>query len=165
MTQQDYARQINEHLGALKGIDETMLPCDKPCASHASFIAKQGHEFALISLMAQYTSNGMSTDIANKVSETLQKNYPPQAAIPVIPVKPQRNINITIPGTSKILTMTLQSLGTWSYRILLIVFLSWYTTGKIDPATIRQLIHQEITVNMNKTATTNATVTVNNPTP
>jgi hypothetical protein len=163
MTQQDYARQINEHLGALKGIEETMLPCDKPCTSHAAFTAKQAHEVALISLMAQYTSNGMSTDIANKVAETLQKNYPP--AVPVIPIKPPRNINITIPGTSKIITTTIQSLGTWSYRILLIVFLSWYTTGKIDPATIRQLIHQEITVNMNKTATTNATLTVKNITP
>jgi len=152
MTQQEYARKVTEHLGALQGIDETMPTCDKPCTSHTAFTAKQNHEVALLSLIAQYTSNGMSTDIANKVSETLKKDFPNPASTPAI--KTPKNINIIIPGTTKIWTTTTQTLATWGFRIGLILFMTWLSTGKIDRTTLHTVMQQEL----NKLSVTNSVV-------
>jgi hypothetical protein len=144
MTQQEYARKVTEHLGALQGIDETMPTCDKPCSVHSAFTAKQNHEVALLALIAQYTSNGMSTDIANKVAETLKKDLPIPALSPAI--KPPKNINIIIPGTKKMWTVTTQTLATWGFRIGLILFMTWLSTGKIDRTTLRTVMQQELSM-------------------
>jgi len=132
MTKADYNAEVNKHLGALEGIEETTLPCDKPCNVHDSVTKARVHEMAIIKAMARYTGNGMGQDIAQAVREGLQENR-----------QVGRPINLTLPG-GKIVTLTKQAIATWSFRVLLLAVITWLTTGKVDKAAIREEILAEL---------------------
>jgi hypothetical protein len=161
MDQKEYNAEINSHLGALHGIDETLPPCDKPCNVHTAYDKKQKHIIGMIATMAKYTGNGMSSDIAAKVApvvaETLKQN---NQNTQVIPLK--------IPGMNKVFSLTKQTLGTVISNIIIIIMFSWAVNGKIDKETLQTSIKQVLSEEIKSKQITNqvqnsSTMTTNLP--
>lgn len=178
MDQKEYNAEINAHLGALKGIDETIPKCDKPCNVHEAYVKKQEHQIAIIGLMAQYTGNGMSSDIAAKVApvvaQTVKNSFPPiltteeiakhvtpiviesiiKNTPPPVPQPPQPKIYaIQLPGTNKLIEFTKDKLFTWTFRTMLLIILAWISTGKIDKTSLRSAVKEVIQEEVVKTST------------
>lgn len=155
MDQKEYNAEINSHLGALHGIDETMPPCDKPCNVHTAYDKKQKHIIGMLATMAKYTGNGMASDIAAKVApvvaETLKQTTQPTQVIP-----------LKIPGLNKVFTLTKQTLGTVISNIIIIIMFTWAVNGKIDKETLQTSIKQVLSEEMKLKQTTNQVQNVSN---
>lgn len=133
MTREEFNRESAEHLGALKGIEEVIPVCDKPCSSHDAWSKARTHEAKLLTCVAQYVGNGMSKDIAAEVSKTLQNNK--QVGQPVV---------VPLPG-GRFLHLTRKAISDWAFRVVLVATITWWASGsRLDKATLRALILDEL---------------------
>ena len=136
MTKREYNERVQKHLGALEGIAETAPGCDKPCSAHEVLEKRQAHELAIITLIAQYTGNGMGDDIAEKVAAHATKAAEPAAARPY---------TFVIPGADKVITVAKAALHTWAFRLIVLpLVIYWIANGKMDKEAVRDVVREAI---------------------
>lgn len=125
MTQQEFNSKVNTELGALRGIGEAVPACDKPCSTAKS----QSHYTNILGHIAEYVGNGMSADIAARVTTGLQANK--QVPTPV-----------TIPWIKgSVLTLTKKAMADWSFRLIILPLIIYLlANGKIDRETVREVV-------------------------
>ncbi len=130
MTKTAFNAEIQQHIGALNGIAETMPPCDKPCNVHEAHQVKQAHETAVVCLLAEFIGNGMADEIADKVTAKLA-------------TEPQKKtaFTFTLPGTDKMVSVAKSAISTWTFRLVILpLIVYWMANGKIDRDTVREVV-------------------------
>jgi hypothetical protein len=148
MTKQDFNQQVQQHLGSLQGIDETMPTCDKPCNVHAATQAKQAHQIAVLALLAQYVGNGIADEIADKTSDRLERtildkidNRIADRIKASAAADTSKHFTIRIPRTGKVYSVAKAALSTWAFRAVLLLTISWFANGKIDKDAIKDILN------------------------
>ena len=139
MTKREYNERVQKHLGALEGIAETAPGCDKPCSAHDVLEKRQAHELAIITLIAQYTGNGMGDDIAEKVAAAATKAPEPVA-------RPADNrYTFVLPGADKVISVAKTALHTWAFRLIVLpLAIYWLANGKMDKEAVRDVVREAI---------------------
>lgn len=130
MTKNEFNTKVQQHLGSLQGIDETMPACDKPCNVHETMRKKQSHEVAVLCLLATYTGNGMGDEIAARVCDKINTTT----------LAPPKALTFVLPGTDRVVSVATAALSTWTFRFVILLFLSWLANGKIDRETVRTVV-------------------------
>ncbi len=129
MTQAEFNTRISTELGAIKGISESALICDKGCVTSKS----QAHYTAVLGCMAEYVGNGMSADIAARVTTELQskKQVPSPISIPY--------------GGGRVLNLTKKAIADWFFRLVVLPLLIYLmANGKIDRETVRAVVADSV---------------------
>lgn len=143
MTKQDFNSQVQQHLGSLQGIDETMPACDRPCNVHAATQAKQSHEVAVLCLLAQYTGNGMADEIADKVGVQIKDAAVEAAkeAAKEVASNGSKSIKFSLPGIDRVISVSKVAVSTWFFRLVILpCIFYWLANGKIDRETVRAVV-------------------------
>jgi len=132
VTKTAFNAEIQQHIGALKGIAETMPPCDKPCNVHAVNQVKMAHETSVVCLLAEFIGNGMADEIADKVDARRKAE----------PVSQKQNaFTFTLPVTGKMVSVAKSAISTWSFRLIILpLIVYWLSNGKVDRDTVRQVV-------------------------
>lgn len=144
MRQQEFNQKVTLELGALRGIEENVPPCDKTCATAKS----QPHYTNILGLVAEYVGNGMSADIAERVTTGLQANK--QVPTPV-----------TVPWFGgSVLTLTKKAMADWSFRLIILpLIIFWLANGKIDRETVREVVADAVKAQREQTQPTSKAAT------
>lgn len=141
MTKKEYNEQVQKHLGALEGIAETAPGCDRPCSAHAVMENRQAHELAIVTLIAQYTGNGMSDDIAEKVAAHAARAASELAASHPL----DKRYTFVIPGADKMVTVAKTALHTWAFRLIVLpLVIYWIANGKMDKEAVRDVVREAV---------------------
>lgn len=160
MNKAQYNQELQQELGALAGIEESMPECDRPCNVHGPMAKQRSHERKILALLAQYTGNGMGDDIAKQVEERaaiIAQALAKELAANTPQTKP---FTISLPGIDRILTVSKSAFSTWTFRLVLLpLIVYWLANGKIDRETVRDVVAEAVKARerTEQTAVTNAT--------